>query len=421
MNKAISIITILVNFVFSFILCEAETLTTGIYSGRYKTLKTGVKDDFMSLPVIRLGSADRIFISFDEIGEDNSYLSARLIHCNSDWKQSGLVESEYIEGFNTIDIEDYGYSTNTFIHFVNYRLEIPSEGFAPMVSGNYVVQIYDRDEPDKTILEARFRVVEPIVGVKGIVSSRTDRGLNDKYQQVAVSVDTDGIEKCNPYQDLKVEVIQNIDETTSRFLTSPLRVDGKVVVYDHSAGLIFPASNEYRRFESTSNRFPGMRVDSVKYIGSNYHVWLYPDMPRAERNYEYDRTQHGRFIVREYNSTDSDLGADYITVHYFLDTPEIPGKNVYVDGEMTYGKYSEANRMRYNYHSGGYELETPLKQGAYNYRYVTRNVGENGVADPEIIEGNKYETDNEYNIFVYLRCPGDRYDRLVGYQRLGMN
>ena len=395
----------------------AEETLTDIFNNNFRTLKTELKDNFMSSPVMRLGSDDSIVISFDEIADDNRFLSARLIHCNSDWKPSQLVESEYLDKFNTVDIDDFAYSSNTFVHYVNYRLEIPIDGLSPLVSGNYVLQVYDRDEPDEVILQTRFRVVDPKISVTADVSSRTDRGVNDRFQQLYVRLGCDGFDVGNPYRDLKVEVMQNGREVTSRFLKSPLRIDGSDLIYEHTPELLFPASNEYRRFESTSVTFPGMHVDSTKYMGSNYHSWINTDYPRKDRNYEYDSTQHGRFIVKEYNATDSSIGADYITAHFFLDTPEIIGADIYVDGEMTHGNFDTRNRMTYNGVSGGYELQMPLKQGAYNYQYVIRRGNEKEVS-PSEIEGDKYETRNEYDIFVYSSKPGERYERLVGYGRI---
>lgn len=417
-NKIFAIIIFFLSLSFSI---KAEETHTEIFSPRFRTLKIELAENFMSEPVIRLGSSDRMLISFDELGEDVSYLSARLVHCNSDWQPSSLVESEYIDGFNTFDIEDYAYSANTFIHYVNYLLEIPSEKMTPLVSGNYLILIYDRDEPDEVLLQARFRVVEPIVNINGRVTTRTDRGVNGEWQQLGLEIDVEGNDIGNPYQDIKVEVMQNGRPSTSRFLKAPLRMDGINPVYEHSPELLFPASNEFRRFEAISTRFPGMHVDSVKYIENNYHVWLATDYPRDEKNYEYDQTQHGRFLIREYNSTDSNIGADYVTVHFFLDAPEYVDKEVFVDGEFTNRQFDYRNRMEYNGAKGGYELQIPLKQGAYNYQYVVRSKGENVPESTSVIEGNKYETENEYNIYVYLRKPGDRYDRLIGYSTIYSN
>jgi len=36
------------------------------------------------------------------------------------------------------------------------------------------------------------------------------------------------------------------------------------------------------------------------------------------------------------------------------------------------------------------------------------------VANAAVVEGNYYETDNEYFVKVFLRTPGARADRLIG-------
>lgn len=385
----------------------------GILNSRFRTLKAGREDIFMSPPIITLGSGEKLIFTFDEIGDEYSDLQYRLLHCNSDWKPSRLVESEYLEGFNNADVEDFAYSVNTFVHYVNYMIAIPNEDMRPIVSGNYLLEVFYRDDPDNVIIRAPFRIVENLVLPDAVCSTRTDMGVNDRWQQLSLTIDAGGYDIGNPYQDLIVEVIQNDREETARKLKAPIRIAGEKIVYEHSPELLFTASNEYRRFESTSNLFPGMNVDSLHYEGSNYHVWLRPDMPRASRNYEYDRTQHGRFLVKEYNSTDSNLGADYITVHFTLDSEEITGGEVYIDGEFTHGKFDRNNRMTYNREKGVYEAQIPLKQGAYNYQYLVRPLS-GKPSSGSIIEGDKYETENEYGIYVYHRPPGARYDRLIG-------
>lgn len=393
----------------------AADTTTGIFDPRFRTLKTGVEDNFMSPPVIRMGTNDRIRITFDEIAEDNSYLEFRLIHCDADWQPSRLVESEYVSGFNSQRIEDYAFSSSTFVHYVNYLVTLPNEDLRILHSGNYLLQVYDPDEPDRVILQTRFQVSENIIPADGEVTSRTDRGYNTEWQQLSFVLDGEGLAQLNPYQDLTVEITQNMRDDTRRIIRNPLRLDGKRVVYDHNPDLIFPASNEYRRFESVSNGFAGMNVDSLRYMGSNYHVWLRPDSPRAESQYSYDRTQHGRFLVHEYNATDSDVGADYITVHFTLESPEFTGADVYIDGEFSHNRFDRNNIMKYDRASGAYTASIPLKQGAYNYQYVVRPHGKNVPASPAPVEGNKYETENEYGISVYYRPPGARADRLVTF------
>lgn len=397
---------------------EVDT-TTGIFDRRFRTLKTEVEDNFMSPPVIRLGTNDRILVKFDEIGEDNSYLEYRLIHCDADWQPSRLIESEYLEGFNSVRIEDYAYSTATFVHYVNYLIAFPNEELQIKHSGNYLLQVYDPERPEETLLQTRFQVTENIARIEGNVTSRTDMGHNTYWQQLAFEIDCQGIGEFNPYQDIIVYVTQNDREATKRRIMTPLRVSGSKIIYEHLNDLVFGASNEYRRFESVSNSFPGMRVDSLRYMGSNYHVWLKVDEPRQSASYSYDQTQHGRFLVREYNSTDSDIGADYITVHFLLECPELPSYDIYLDGEFTHDRMDKENQLTYDHRVGGYVAEVPLKQGAYNYQYVTRS-RQTGEISTSTIEGDKYETLNEYGIAVYFRPPGARADRLISYRILQM-
>ena len=217
---------------------------------------------------------------------------------------------------------------------------------------------------------------------------------------------------------MRVSVLQNGSEASRRTLTRPQRVEGGTLVFSHLPELVFPAGNEYRRFESISNGFPGMGVDSLRFEGNNYHVWLKKDSGRALRNYEYDRTQHGRFLVREYNATDSDLGADYITVHFMLDMPRLRDADIYIDGEMTHDRFDSSNRMVFDSEAGVYRLEMPLKQGAYNYRYVTLPVSGKGIPSSKLTEGNKFETGNEYWVCVYYHPPGSRGDRLIGFYNI---
>ena len=397
---------------------EVDT-TTGIFDRRFRTLKTEVEDNFMSPPVIRLGTNDRILVKFDEIGEDNSYLEYRLIHCDADWQPSRLIESEYLEGFNSVRIEDYAYSTATFVHYVNYLIAFPNEELQIKHSGNYLLQVYDPERPEETLLQTRFQVTENRARIEGNVTSRTDMGHNTYWQQLAFEIDCQGIGEFNPYQDIIVYVTQNNREATKRRIMTPLRVSGDKIIYEHLNDLVFGASNEYRRFESVSNSFPGMRVDSLRYMGSNYHVWLKVDEPRQSASYNYDQTQHGRFLVREYNSTDSDIGADYITVHFLLECPELPSYDIYLDGEFTHDRMDKENQLTYDHRVGGYVAEVPLKQGAYNYQYVTRS-RQTGEISTSTIEGDKYETLNEYGIAVYFRPPGARADRLISYRILQM-
>ncbi len=386
------------------------------FDPKFRTVTLTINDNIMHDPVIRLDDPGAgLILSFDELTEDRSYLRARLIHCNADWQPSQLSEPEYVEGFNQSDIEDFGYSSNTFVHYVNYKFSLPQDGLRPLVSGNYLLQVYDSDDPDRTLLQTRFRVVENGAAIAGSADGRTDRSFNADLQQLSLALTPVGTTSSyNPYSDLFVEILQNSRPETSRILRAPSRMQGSSIIYDHQPGLIFPGVNEYRRFETVRNNYPGMGVEKTEFVEPMYHAVLKKDAPRADGQYTFDSTQRGRYKIDEYNSTDPDLGADYIMTHFLLEMDEIPDADVYVEGDLFQRRYSDINRMRYLPEGGMYILSTPLKQGSYNYQYVVKPRSANSPANPSRIEGNHFETLNEYNVYAWLRTPGSRADRLIG-------
>ena len=193
--RHLSILTALI--VGSILNLNAADTSQAILNPRFRTLKVEKENNFLSPPVIQLGGNDRIVISFDEIGEDYSNLRFRLIHCNADWQPSRLIESEYLDGFNFEDIEDYAFSSNTFVNYVNYRFTVPSDNLHILASGNYIAEVFPQDDPDDVSLRARFQVSEDTAVVTGNSSPRTDRGFNDEWQQITLVVDTD-IKDLNP-------------------------------------------------------------------------------------------------------------------------------------------------------------------------------------------------------------------------------
>ena len=61
-----------------------------------------------------------------------------------------------------------------------------------------------------------------------------------------------------------------------------------------------------------------------------------------------------------------------------------------------------------------YVADIPLKQGFYNYAYVTVPKRGDKIPNMSELEGDWYETENQYTILVYYRPFGARYDQLMG-------
>lgn len=401
MKRAISIV--------AGLMCVAQgyglDTRNGIFDPDFKSLTVRSTYDRLAPPVMMLDDpASHIVVGFDELAEDNSYLRYRLVHCNADWRPSSLAESEYADGFNLADVTSYALSEHTLTHYVHYDIELPNEDMRPLVSGNYLLQVFNPDEPDETLLQVRFMVSEQSAGLKASMTTATDVDHNSRHQQLEVEADVEGAEVADPFNDLLLVVTQNGAETHS--LDKPQRFSGARVVYAHQKPLIFNAGNEYRRFEMTNVHYPGIGVEEFKLIEPFYHARLQSGMPRDERNYVYDRDQNGGFFPNVLFNDYPDTEADYIVTHFELQAPQVPW-DIYLEGDLTQRRLDEDSRMFYDTSRQAYVKTLLLKQGLYNYRYVAADGG-------SWPEGDYYETQNQYVIMLYHRPPHARYDRLIG-------
>ena len=69
--------------------------------------------------------------------------------------------------------------------------------------------------------------------------------------------------------------------------------------------------------------------------------------------------------------------------------------------------------MIYNPKTRLYEAKILVKQGFYNYQYIT--VDEDGKSSNHDIDGSFYQTENDYSVLVYYKKFGNRYDSVIGF------
>ena len=400
--------------------CSATCLMaqrTEVLSPHIQTVQLIVNDDYRLPTIIKLGSDDYIDISFDQLSHDYHRYQYILSHCDANWERSNLSDFDFLDGFNNNYIEDAETSMNTMVPYTHYRFTLPNEYVRLTISGNYMIEIFDEDDMSKPVLKTYFRVAENQVSISASVSSDTDIDRNKSHQQVSFDINYKGYTIRNPQQEVKVHVLQNnrIDNMVSNVL--PSYVSPNELRYTNNRSLIFPAGNEYRRFEIVSTKYAGMGVESLGYYAPYYHATLYPDHLRT-LNYLYDSDQNGKYLVRYNDAVDSNTEADYFFVHFALDSDHLlTGGNVYLQGEFTYDLFNEQTQMKYNSDSYMYESVQLLKQGSYNYQYLYVPQGSTkGETGPT--EGNYYQTENEYLILVYHKPFGERYDRLIGVKQI---
>lgn len=382
-------------------------------SSRIRSLGMVLNDNAMDPPVMHLGSDDVLSFSFDEMSHEYRRFTYKITHCNYRWEQSDLFEIDYLDGFNEMPIEDWENSENTTVLYTNYSFTIPNENVALKLSGNYKVEILDDD--DLPVAEFRFLVVEPRVAVSASVSGNTDIDLNRNHQQVSFTVHHPKYNIPNSANEIYAVVYQNRRFDNAVAGIKPTHITGNSLQYVYNEKLIFDGGNEFRRFEITDPDIPGMNISSVGYSEPYYHADLYTDTP--QNFHSTRRDENGRYFVNTLEGYGTDIEADYLFVHFSLKAPYRSGGNYYLLGDFCGNIFGSDNKLLYDAENDVYRSAILLKLGLYNYSYVwLPDNAKQALFDD--VEGNFYDTDNEYLILIYHREFASRYDKLIGAGRL---
>lgn len=422
-------ISILIISLLSFFFVSARSASHRILREDIRTLRTDVGGQLETFPIVRLGSTDVVEISFDQLSHDGKMFFYRVEHWDRAFDQptSGLFTGEFLEtNYEEIPIETYRESRNTSVLYTHYAFQFPNADARPLVSGNYKLKIYDRANADGgPVAEVCLCVVEPLLNVSGRVLTNTEVDWNARNQQVELQAQAlSNLPTVDLRLTLQATVRQNGRSDNQCELLPPTAVlPGRIARWEHTQKLIFPAGNVYRSFEQLNMRVAGSRVENLNWHSPYYHATLFPDEVR--RNFILREDRNGTAVIRNTDNRDNATESDYLFVHFTLESEELPDAEVYVSGRWTTGGLISEYRMTYQPERHAYEAALLLKQGYYNYLYLTvpaqqkmqKGFRRIGLTAPT--EGDFYETRNTYTAYIYGTFPADRYDRLVGVATIG--
>jgi len=370
----------------------------------------------LSYPIIDLNSQLSLELSFDDIASNIANYYYKIVHCDFEWNASNISEGDYTDGFLPAQISNYSLSFNTYFSYVHYKLKLPNDDFKFLISGNYALVVFEDMDESKIAFVKRFFVSDALVNVSANVSRPVLSMYRNSGHEVNFNVETGSFQVDNPYNDIKVAILQNgrFDQSINNL--KPLFDKNGILEYNYQMENVFPAGNEYRWFDMKSMRYQSPYIKGVEFSDGHFNVTLFPDPNKANSRYFYEEDLNGKYYVEIQEEQNDDTDADYIYVNFSLPWKFAEeGGDFYVMGALSGSEYSDRNRMMFNEESGSYELKMLLKQGYYNYRYEFLKKG-SAAGDASLTEGNYYETENDYLILVYYRGSSSRYDRLVGYQ-----
>lgn len=389
-----------------------------IYKNNIHSVLFHKKGFELSPPLIRLNTNERLILRFDDLDGGYKNYSYTIVHCDAGWQPSQLEPYEYIDGFYEDQINDYRHAVNTRMSYTHYWLEFPAQHLRPMLSGNYLLKVFQDGDPDKVVLTRRFMIFEPRLHVEASVRQANLVVHRDSRQQISFTINTSELYISNPYQEIQVVLTQNGRWDNAIAGLPPRSIHGNSLIYDYEQETLFEGGNEFRRFDIRSLRYTSERISDFSSSRTHTEVFLIPDQRRPHRRYSFADDINGRFSIKTHDAPDDHTEADYAWVHFSLPmNAPLPDGDIFILGGLTQWHLNENSRLTYNYTSKEYAISLLLKQGYYNYQYVVLESGETaGSLIP--VEGSHSEAENDYTIYVYYRQPGLRYDQLLGVTQL---
>lgn len=369
-----------------------------------------VQSNQNQIPIFQMG--DNFQLQFDDLHgtEDNYYYQIR--HYDYDWKPSQLSKNEYLTGFDDQRIQDYANSVNALQIYSHYRIGFPNRLTQLKVSGNYVIFILNEDK--EVVFSRKFILYENLVSVPmQIKRARDVREIEFKHN-IDFAVKSQNINFQSPLQNVKIMLMQNGRFDNAITNIKPQYTIGNDLIYKYDVETQFWAGSEYLYFENKNILAANNSIGRVTSEGGLYNSFLYINNARANTPYTFWPDINGNFLVNSLNRENPEIEADYAWVYFSLSAPAFyENKDIYVSGMFNNYEFTAENKMDYNSKKGLYEKAIMIKQGFTNYKYnVVDAAGK--IDEKNAIDGNFFQTENNYFALVYYRENGQRYDRIIG-------
>lgn len=368
-----------------------------------------------SFPIINLKTAETLTLSFDDLrgGQKDYYYS--IEHCTWDWKSSKLNVLDYLEGVPQDILFNYKYSFNTLVKFTNYQLTFPNDQMRVKIGGNYIMKIYEDNDPNKLVLTQRFYVLNSAVSVGVEVVPATAVADRNSKQKINFNI-FHQMPIYNPYLEVKAVVMQNQIPQTAIVNAKPSFVKPNTLVYNDINANHFWGGNEFRKFDTRSFRYKAEHVADI-YRDSTQNVILSIDLPNGNARYSNQFDENGNFFIRNTDGRNNATDSDYAYVLFTLAAaPPTPKGSLYVFGKFNNYALTADNKLTFESSRRRFYGNIKLKQGLYDFKYVW--VDEQGKFDDTVFEGSFFETENSYQVLAYYRKAGSRYDDLAGYSNV---
>jgi len=382
-----------------------------------KSLKVYSYNDQTSIPIIN-GESGSLTIEFDIKNNSEPMFRILFKFCDRDWNPYDNIFLMN-NGYNTV------YPNQLFFKSLpaqikeadfHFKQSFPNERASidfPF-SGKWKFFITDSDDESKVYAEGRFIVAKSEFEINPEIHNETLEKIffpTDLNRVFKINIDIDLPDNFIPLYVQGIEIIENQKIDYPYFIDRNNNNDYHAFYWDGNRKMSFMSKeikpgNSYRETDlRNTNKFTTKQVNA-QFDGvetSSFFVSPKEDLK-------------GGSIVPEY----SEEFATYLDVNFMLRlTPDITSDRVFVVGAFNNWGVLPQYELREN--DGLYTTTIQLKRGVYDYQYVTAELNNGKISniDWNVLEGNTWDVQKNYNIILWYSDPDKgRYDRIISYKQI---
>jgi len=337
--------------------------------------------------------------------------------CDYNWQPVNLSPFDFIKGFTQQRIGDYRFSSISYTRYTHYQAVLPDANSIPTRSGNYLVKVFLDGDTSKLVFTKSLLVLDSKASVFAQVVQPFTPDSYNTHQHIKFTVNVEGLNTSNASQQVKVVVLQNGRWDIAQGNVLPTFIRNNSLEYSNENSFVFAGGKEWRWLDLRSFSLLSERVDSASPKRTDLYVKA--DGPRSGQRYVYYADLDGKYLVTTYETVNPYWQGDYANIHFKYVPPAntpFADKNLYLIGQLTDYQLNENSKMHFNTEKDIYENTLFLKQGYYSYGYAL--VDKNDLSKRTDMDGNYWETENNYTVLVYYKSFTDQADQLIGIARI---
>lgn len=359
-------------------------------------------------PILQLNSEQKLILSFDYLGEQSRQFRLEISHRTQDWDQSSITPSTFLDSFSYTYIQNAKESFSQPPSYWHVEHEFPGE-LKPVVSGNYLLEIYDYNSGE-LLFSIPFFVTEN----QGVLDTRVEtlfaqRDDGRPLDQLFSTYQFPNLVEF-PQFDLSMSFVQNQFWGRMRkagFLDTitPGELNGQLERQQAYVG-----NYEFKTLDLRSFDPDGQQILEYQPGNTPPDVLLRRDVQNLDTNPRY-------FPGSDFGTPLDDRNSSYARVMFSLETEaSIPlSSDIYLVGHFNNWMINPLNKMSYNQDNKLWEGHALIKQGQYAYKYILVRDGE---IDDLALDQSFLSAEQEYLTFVYFKDPNKNFDRLLKVNRV---